>query len=332
VKVSPVKDIKTRFSDPPAPPPQQPLPEKPDAPSLRRTETERPVTGSPVRTESKLASLADALNLARKEIESQSLHLKSLEALLGEERRAREDAEQRVSRLERESSKEQATAELLLVNGDDHSSEAPYQSESEDDMTLVNGSAGPESTDSDTVRLQQRLDTMMAEMNEMKQQMETYRLRAETAEAESATHRETLAEMIEKIREEEAKKANKASKRTTRSDKDISRRSSISRLDGSEAEEKAEEGEITIIDERDVQEHDTGALLRRAGLTNGRLAEHETSAEPKTDSQTLITRHPSRGRLLINHSAAPAIPIFFIVGVGVAVMAWLNNGYAKVER
>ncbi len=44
-------DVKPRFSDPPAPPPQQPLPEKPDvarshpmdpsSPSLKRSNTER---------------------------------------------------------------------------------------------------------------------------------------------------------------------------------------------------------------------------------------------------------------------------------------------------
>jgi hypothetical protein len=46
-KISPIKDnsLKARFSDPPAPPPQQPLPAKPDAASsLRRSDTERQKT------------------------------------------------------------------------------------------------------------------------------------------------------------------------------------------------------------------------------------------------------------------------------------------------
>lgn len=40
-------DSKARFTDPPAPPPQQPLPEKPDVPPLKRGTTERPKANTP---------------------------------------------------------------------------------------------------------------------------------------------------------------------------------------------------------------------------------------------------------------------------------------------
>jgi len=94
VKISPIKDLKTRFLEPPAPPPQQPLPEKPDAPSFKRADTEKPKNiGSPVRSDAQMSTLTDALSSAKKEIESQGIRLRDLETLLNEERRAREDAE-----------------------------------------------------------------------------------------------------------------------------------------------------------------------------------------------------------------------------------------------
>src|SRR3982074_1982294 len=72
----------SRFSDPPAPPPQQPLPEKPDAArrstqepnigSLKRSDTEKPsksATSSPSssRDSSQIVSLIEALSVTKKE-------------------------------------------------------------------------------------------------------------------------------------------------------------------------------------------------------------------------------------------------------------------------
>ena len=122
--VSSLKDsLKARFSDPPAPPPQAPLPEKPDIAHrmtssvdlpmqalLRRSDTERPKYGSPnsspVRGASldqgssgssalQIASLSEALNAAKKEMEAQNLRLREAEDLLIQERVKREDAEDR---------------------------------------------------------------------------------------------------------------------------------------------------------------------------------------------------------------------------------------------
>src|SRR6266576_3608745 len=78
-------DGKPRFSDPPAPPPQQPLPEKPDVtrshtfetntPSLKRSTTERPRSVPNVPHErpepsSQIISLIEALAVAKKEIDA----------------------------------------------------------------------------------------------------------------------------------------------------------------------------------------------------------------------------------------------------------------------
>lgn len=104
------------FSHPPAPPPQQPLPEKPDMaaliipdaallqPQLQRTDTERPRSGmsSPSQVEpqpSQILSLVEALKTAKREIDSQGDRVKHLEDLLDEERKARKSAEEKARRL-----------------------------------------------------------------------------------------------------------------------------------------------------------------------------------------------------------------------------------------
>jgi hypothetical protein len=131
-----------------------------------------------------MSTLAEALSSAKKEIESQGMRLRDLETLLNEERRAREEAEDRANRLERESLKDLELSEPALVNGDNSDTETVVELEKEEDedVKLENESASPSLADVATARLQQRLETMMSEMNEMKQQMEKYRERAETAE------------------------------------------------------------------------------------------------------------------------------------------------------
>lgn len=108
-------DAISPFSQPPAPPPQQPLPEKPDIPryniadsipqhSLKRAINEKPASAlnSPTKPEppsSQILSLVEALTTAKREIDSQGDRVKQLELLLKRERKARETAEERARRL-----------------------------------------------------------------------------------------------------------------------------------------------------------------------------------------------------------------------------------------
>lgn len=108
-------DAISPFSQPPAPPPQQPLPEKPDIPryniadsipqhSLKRANAEKPTSAlnSPIKPEppsSQILSLVEALTTAKREIDSQGDRVKHLEVLLKRERKARETAEERARRL-----------------------------------------------------------------------------------------------------------------------------------------------------------------------------------------------------------------------------------------
>lgn len=324
-KISPIKDIglKARFSDPPAPPPQQPLPAKPDAASsLRRSDTERPKLGSPVRSDAQMSTLTEALTSAKKEIESQSVRLRDLEAMLTEERRAREDAEERAARLERESSKEPQEDEFKHANGDIHE----HGDESEEVQTTAqeSGSASQDTTDA-TARLQQRLELMMTEMSEMKQQMERYRERAETAEAD----RKSLAEMIESIRRDNARTSSREARRRSRSNSNPSRELGHTGHDGSEDEHEAEEGEIMIIKDKDLDEDNTEEILRRAHMPNGHAVENGTEKSSTKPSNVLITQQHGRSDLM--YHGGPVGAMVAVVAIGVAVMAMLNQ-YPKVER
>ncbi|CAK7215157.1 hypothetical protein SBRCBS47491_002386 [Sporothrix bragantina] len=112
-------DPKARFSDPPAPPPQQPLPEKPDVPSLKRGSTERPKSGSigpagaaaaasnanstsPIRPDvmGQVMQLNDALNTAKREIATHISRVRELEEKLHNEQEARRYAEELTQQLE----------------------------------------------------------------------------------------------------------------------------------------------------------------------------------------------------------------------------------------
>lgn len=324
IRISPIKDIslKARFSDPPAPPPQQPLPEKPDAASsLRRSNTERPKTASPVRSDPQMSSLNEALSSAKKELESQSIRLRDLETMLSEERRAREDAEERANRLERESIKEREEQETVLVNGDAHKAdEAEAQEDAPEVEEIPASSADDEES---TVRLQQRLELMMSEMNEMKQQMERYRERAESAEAD----RKSLAEMIETIRKDHAKTAAKGSRRRSRSDSRSATARASTTADGSEDEADAEEGEITIIRE-DLGDDELEPSVPATKTENGHHVEQNGNAQMSKTSNALVTRRAERDAM---YYGGPAGAVFAVVAIGVAVMTMLNQ-YPKSER
>lgn len=325
VRISPIKDInlKARFSDPPAPPPQQPLPEKPDAASsLKRSDTERPKTASPVRSDAQMSTLTEALNNAKKEIETQGLRLRDLESLLSEERRAREDAEERANRLERESTKEPEGSEEVEEADQEASAAGEAVLEEMGTAGVENGSAS--SSADTTARLQHRLETMMLEMNEMKQQMERYRERAEAAESD----RKSLAEMIENIRKDHARSNSGGSRRRSRSGGNQTREASGSDINGSEDDNDAEEGEIVIIKDRNVDEDSAGTLSRRASQQNGHAADGVAKESSKPPNALSIQRHSSADLM---YHGGPVGAIVTVVAIGVAVMAMLNQ-YPKADR
>ncbi|GKT42711.1 uncharacterized protein ColSpa_02892 [Colletotrichum spaethianum] len=220
-------DAKTRFSDPPAPPPQQPLPEKPDVPSLKRGTTERPKTNStpsPVGRDNlhQIIQLTEALNNAKKEMDTQTARIKDLEDMLRKEREARELAEDMAKILEDSALKEtnggpkEHDTETILEEAFEPPREAPetHDIEMTDAEPLVKQPA-LESAEEIAARFQVKIDTMMTEMSDLKQQMEAWRQRCEKAETERDADRKTLAEMVAQIRrDEEARLAAAAAEKT----------------------------------------------------------------------------------------------------------------------
>jgi hypothetical protein len=224
-------DSISRFSDPPAPPPQQPLPEKPDAPSrtaqeishssLKRSDTEKPLKpvpgSSPVsRESSQILSLIEALSSAKKELDAQGARVRELEDLLLQERSAREQAEEKVRVLENQSGRDRSELEAEYdaveppPDRDDEATTQEPESEKRADTDDICQSSDAESLDGldkmasapspESSQLQQRLDEMMAEMVAMKQQVENFKTRAEKAEDETREARRSLAGMIETLR------------------------------------------------------------------------------------------------------------------------------------
>jgi hypothetical protein len=342
----PKTDSSLRFSDPPAPPPQQPLPEKPDGsrsarsspasgsepgshPFLRRHDTERPLSASgnsPVNREpsSQILSLVEALNSAKKELDSQGARMRHLEDMLRQERSARESAEERARRLEgqpwRGQDEEVEAAfepPVETATKDVHGPELPPNdpdSDSAKDWPSVNGAIdAPQNSDPIPQSLQQRLDKMVADMDEMKQHMEKYRRRAETAEDETATTRQSLAEMIEKIRNDKLAEAAAALAKV-----------------GTDAD-----SETTLIEsDRGL---DTAASTasgtppsRKVGLQNGNVDPVvQFNDLERAVATALASKSYDRNEMLLQ--SAPYASILGVVLIGVGLMTYLNS-WQKLEK
>ncbi|KAI9745311.1 MAG: hypothetical protein M1818_001591 [Claussenomyces sp. TS43310] len=313
---------KPRFSDPPAPPPQQPLPEKPDTsrshafdhstPSLKRSNTERPGSFhnvSPVRQGSniEMGSLVEALKEAKKEIDLQNGHIRDLRELLQKEREARETAEGRAKILELESTNAKMNGEIaehpegsIVDEAFDPPVETP---EDRADAIADDPMVSVESVETSTSQLQHKLDLMMTEMRDMKQHMEAYRQRAEIAESERDADRKTLAEMIMKIRSEEA--------RTSSTDRARSLSKTRKKFANLIPGDENDAGESEIL-----QEHSNGIALNPSGSKNPL-------------SMTLSRLPPANDQLL--YHSGPYASMVGVVLLGMGLMAYMN-GWQKVER
>ncbi|RCI12500.1 hypothetical protein L249_0789 [Ophiocordyceps polyrhachis-furcata BCC 54312] len=208
-------DAKNRFSDPPAPPPQQPLPEKPDAPSMKRGPSERPKMGptSPAsgRQEnlSQIIQLTEALNNAKRDMEFQNVRVRELESMLQKERQARELAEDLARRFE-----ESANSQMIMVGSVDGAALGPLEGVSEQASDAseepdVDARYSDETEDArpqSTSALHSRIEMMDKQVRNLREQMEMWRRRCEAAETERDEGRQSLADMVGRLRAQEAKR------------------------------------------------------------------------------------------------------------------------------
>lgn len=325
-KPSPTKsklDLKAHFSEPPAPPPSAPLPEKPDVaraladpviqPLLRRSDTARPpsTNGSPTRADhsSDILRLCEELKLAKGELSSQGERMKTLEQELAQERVARESAEERAQQLE-QSERRDSPAN----NGHPSGEHSPASRNSDD--------PAPE--------LQVQLNRLRSTMDEMRQQMEEYRRRAERAEAERDGVHQTLAEMIEQKRKENDEAVVDTVRSPSKSPRSPSKRPF--QLDGTAMDANGHAVAPTPLSSTTCE-----TLLERAGVEDGQpitreqakiitqfLAEEVLGSDPKAQPM-----HDSDSALV--YYGVPYGSFAAVVVLGYIAMTWIN-GWPKVER
>jgi len=315
-------DPKARFSDPPAPPPQQPLPEKPDVPSLKRGPTERPKSGppnSPVRPDnlSQIVQLTEALNNAKRDIDAQTARMLELEEMLQKERIAREEAEELAKRLE-----ESATVHM---NGSAVPGELEPSVEvtevSEDDKTVIDDTeteTAEESTPAvdpaqeTAAALQSRIDLMETQMRDMKEQMEEWKQRCETVESERDADRKTLAEMVVQLRAEEARREAAEEKARSRSRKRYSDTNGV--IPGSPTDSIVSKGP-------------TGHVVEP-------VANDEAPDAPTLSRASTITPANSgvRGQDQRLQAALPYASMIGVVLFGMGLMAYINGWQSEPPR
>ncbi|KAF9875067.1 FHA domain-containing protein [Colletotrichum karsti] len=320
-------DGKTRFSDPPAPPPQQPLPEKPDVPSLKRGTTERPKahsaansTTSPVGRDNlhQIIQLTEALNNAKKDLDTQTARIRDLEDMLRKEREARELAEDMAKILEDSAMTKEANGapkehdtETLL----DEAFEPPREASDNQDVEMTDAEPvprepAPESAEEVAARFQSKIDTMMSEMSDLKQQMESWRQRCDKAESERDADRKTLAEMIAQIRRDEEVRQAAAEERA--------RSRSRGRRNGSAGPQKS-----TSVVQTDGSDESTPAATQ-AGSSPEDLSDKPTLSRANTI--TPLTIPP--GKLAKDQALMAGVPYASMLGVvilGMGLMAYING-------
>ena len=307
-------DSISRFSEPPAPPPQQALPEKPDMPRpspldgnhhnfFKRNDPLRPgagIGGSPTGApSSQISSLVEALATAKKELDTHAARVKHLEDMLRQERTMRESAEERARRLEI------------------HASFRPITSVTNSVEMVAAKKTGQSSLPETSVisteeSLQQRLQSVVAEMSDMKREMDQYQQRAEKAESDASETRSSLAEMVARLRLENQKTSPLV-------DQIVEGKPPLSR--------DLSTGEGTNSSSRPV----VASKSPSTGPTGSVGAPSRLPQLLRRAMTTVVRENNGNGNSEMLAQTAPYASMLGAVLLGVGLMAYLNS-WQKVER
>jgi hypothetical protein len=262
---------------------------------------------------------------AKKEIDIQSARMKDLEEMLQKERQAREAAEEAAKRLELLQSEPKTNGH---IKSDDEGSiveeafEPPVEIIEKDgkessEPTPDEMAVDPKAVSESTLLLEKRLESMLGDMQELRNQMESFKQRAETAESErdaERNERKTLAEMVEKIRLEESARRSSSTERAR------------SPANGNLAARH-------LLNGKDNSLHSTPApLLEKAGLTNGSAVGSPEDKELGRSAVGTLSRSPG-GHPPILYNTTPYASMLGVVLIGMGVMAYLNGWQPpKVDR
>lgn len=294
-----------RFAEPPAPPPSQPLPEKPDGKvsspgpqtmnsMLKRDTTARQaldgMTGSPTGG-SQIIQLLESLDAARKQIESQGLKVKELEDTLKRERQAREAAEAKARKMEEMLSNKPLPS---IEKVEEHFTEPTLNLDQTEDKK-----------EGHETQLQQQISAMLTEMQSMKESLNQAHQRAETAEQEKTT----LAGLINKYRRE----------RELEEAEMFVGRKSIGSADDEDIEE------IERSEEDMTQSHST---VKSEKQPNGHI---RTPTLPDLHNVMASMLQQQQNDGAMQGQYAPYLPMMSVVLIGVGIMAYLNS-WQKVDK
>lgn len=312
-------DHVNRFADPPAPPPQQPLPEKPDAsrPSpasstsftnlLKRSETAKALNSnhSPTNTQSsQMLSLIEALSIAKKELDSQGARVKQLEDMLKEERSAREDAEERARKLEqhvasRPTTQVEEEQQTPVAETDESTPDnQPEPAQEDEEMSAKER------------QLKENLDSVVADMQKLKTDVDHFRRRAEAAEVDATKARASLAEMITKIREENEKSEPEAA-------------------ESAEREPSRELDRAVRAVANEEEQLDMKTLTKWPSHANGQVRGPTLPKHLEQAVATVLKDRAANGDPLAQ--SAPYVSMLGVVLIGVGLMAYLNS-WQKTEK
>ena len=317
-------DSASRFAEPPAPPPQQPLPEKPDAPRsattepstfsfLKRSDTAKPPTGTnaPLSSpqNSQILSLVEALSIAKKELDSQGAKVQQLEDMLRQERSARESAEEKARRLEQhyDARPTMKIEDQETAVGDEDLSTISVAMEGE-----ISGARDDGNVLTLEDNVQERLDSLVSEIQRMKAEMERFQQRAETAEGDASKARLTLSQMIDKLRKENG----------------------VGAFDDEQM--KSAETSAASSSSKDVDFEDVSSVMttikpkRPPDQANGHVRAPSRLPHQLERAVATMLRDSNGGSETLAQSA-PYVSMLGVVLIGVGLMAYLNS-WQKNER
>ncbi|CCU77408.1 vacuolar protein sorting-associated protein 64 [Blumeria hordei DH14] len=317
-------ELKLRYSEPPAPPPRQPLPEKPDfarnndsSQSLKRKEADRmrPMYHARPEQIGQIGKLAEALSSAKKEIDLQSLKLRDLEEMLQRERQARQRAEEVAIQMElrSESNNENFLTEAEINTSVDDVFELrskPKMSRDKGPSKSSNSNAmEPHEVDESKLILEKRLELLLGDMQDLKNRMEFYKRRAETAESVRDANRKSLAVMVEKIRLDEILK-NPVSAETSLAGKDCTSSNCDTKLKG-------------LSDDSTNISNQVSDVLTQNGVITDKSAYRSPNTDIVPAVETIAKSYGCRDSLL--YHTAPYASMLGVVILGVGIMAYLNG-------
>ncbi len=291
---------------------------------------------------SQILSLVEALNTAKREIDSQGDKVKHLEVLLNRERKARESAEERARRLMEGHTPAKVNGHVMSTVDED-AFEPPSELLEDRDLGLTNGYHDPNDSEesltdassivssstvkspeelhsetkqveASTSRLQERLDLMMREMDDMKVVMENYKRRAEDAEEE----RNTLRDMIQKIRATGASSNGKLVSKAKTSPED----------DPSDEIINESESQALTSTERRISMSQPYARANGSASGSTTIIPDLKELERTVSSVLQQTQPRGQGAMVNGNLAMQSAPYVSMVGVvllGVGIMTWLNG-------